>query len=245
MEKGSIVMVNFTGREVSTGKVYDTTDEKVAKETGLFKEDGIYRAVPVIVGKGELLKGLDEVLERMKEGEEKVVALGPEKAFGERKKELVRILPLQEFVRRKVHPFPGLVVDVNGMYGKVQTISGGRVRVDFNSDLAGKTVEYKIKVEKELKTVDEKVQALAEKYFPLKEGKASAVVEGNKVVVSFEKELPKGMELLKEAFKKVILENIATINEVEYKEPAKKEESKKEEKTEEKAEKAEKAQNKP
>jgi len=169
MDKGGIAVVSFTGRETESGRVFDTTDEKTARESGIYRENAIFRPVPIILGKGELIKGLEEELEKMREGEHKTVKLQAEKAFGPRRKELVVVVPLQEFKNRNVQPFPGLVVELNDRYGRVQSVSGGRVRVDLNSDLAGKEVEYDIKVEKELKTGKEQVQALTEKFFPLKD----------------------------------------------------------------------------
>lgn len=217
MEKGSIVLVRFTGRDTVIGKIFDTTDEKIAKEAGIYREGAIFKPVPIIVGKGDLIKGLEEELEKMREGEEKIVAIPPEKAFGERKKELVVVVPLREFKARKIQPFPGLIIDINGRYGKVQTVSGGRVRVDFNSDLAGKPVEYKLKVVKELKSQKEQIDALLEKFFPLKEGKAEANIKAKEELeITLPSNLPKEIQLLKDAFAKIVTENVKGIKKVRF-----------------------------
>jgi len=210
-----IVMVEFTGREKESGKVFDTTSEKTAKEHGLYRENSLFRPVPVIVGKGDLLPGLDDALKGMKEGEEKKVSLLPKEAFGERRKELIAIVPLQAFRDRKINPLPGLVVDVNGQYGKVQTVSGGRVRVDFNSDLAGKEVEYDLKILKELKEPAEKAQALAEKFFPLKEGKAETMLEKGTLKIKLPKEAGKQLSFLAAPFTKSVKEVLPEIKRVE------------------------------
>ncbi|MFH0714192.1 MAG: peptidylprolyl isomerase [Candidatus Diapherotrites archaeon] len=167
MQKGDIVILEFTGREKG-GNVFDTTDEKTAIESGMKKENALFQPMTVVVGQGMLLKGIEEALQEMKEGESKKVLMLPEKAFGERKEELVSLIPLNEFKKQNLNPFPGLIVEADGRKGKVQSVSGGRVRVDFNSEMAGKTIEYELKVIKQLKTQSEQVQALAEKYFPLK-----------------------------------------------------------------------------
>lgn len=216
MKNGSIVLVEFTGKELVSGKVFDTTDEKTAVDAGISREGGIYKAIPIVVGKGDLINGLDETIEGMKIGEEKTVQLPPEKAFGERKKELVFVVPLREFKQRKIQPFPGLVVEINGRYGKVQTVSGGRVRVDFNSDLAGRDVEYKIKVVKELKTAKEQADAMLEKFFPLKEGKAEGKIADGVLEVKLPAKMPKEIQLLKDAFAKFATENIKGIKKVKY-----------------------------
>ncbi len=246
MKKGSIVLVEFTGRDTVTGTIFDTTDEKTAKEVGIYREAAIFRPVPVIVGKGDLIKGLEEELEKMNSGEEKTVSIPPEKAFGERKRELVVIVPLREFKARKILPFPGLVVEINSRYGKVQTVSGGRVRVDFNLDLAGKTVEYKLKVVKELKNRKEQVDALLWKYFPLKEGKAEANIKAGEVEVLLPTKLPKEIQILKDEFAKTITENVKGIKKVRFVEEFEKEKAseEKEAKEEEKAGEKEASENK-
>jgi FKBP-type peptidyl-prolyl cis-trans isomerase 2 len=182
MKKGDLVVVSFTGKEKASGKVFDTTEEKTAKEAGIFQEQGVYKAIPVIVGKGELLKGLDEALQEMKAGEKKTVELSPEKAFGERKGELVGLVPLQEFKKKKLQPVPGMFVNINDRVGKVQSVSGGRVRVDFNHELAGKSLEYDLFAERVLEKAEEKVEALAHKYLPFVEKPKVKFVEKDGLV---------------------------------------------------------------
>ena len=146
MKKGDMVEVSFTGKDKNTGRVLDTTDEKTAKEAGILREKGVYKPIPVIVGQGELLKGLDEALQEMKVGEKKTIELSPEKAFGERKAELVGLVPLQEFKNKKLTPVPGMMVNINDRVGRVQSVSGGRVRLDFNHELAGKELTFEIEL---------------------------------------------------------------------------------------------------
>jgi FKBP-type peptidyl-prolyl cis-trans isomerase 2 len=43
-------------------------------------------------------------------------------------------------------PYPGMIVSVNRLRGKVLSVSGGRVRVDFNHPLAGKTLRFDVEV---------------------------------------------------------------------------------------------------
>ena len=217
MKEKSVVLIEFTGRETDSGRVFDTTSEKTAKEHGLYRENGVFRPVPVIVGNRDVLEGIDEALKEMREGETKKITLAPEKAFGLRRKELVVVIPLQEFRKRQIQPVPGLIVDLNGGYGRVQTVSGGRVRIDLNNDLAGKTVEYELKVLREMKEAQEKAQALAEKFFPLKD-KAEAVLEKDVLKVRLPKELAKQVAPLVEPLTKTVKETIPGIKKVEIEE---------------------------
>lgn len=119
----------------------------------------------MVVGEKELPETIENALKEMKAGEEKTIKLSPKEAFGERNAELVAVVPLNEFRQRKMQPVQGLIVDVNGKLGKVQSVSGGRVRIDFNNPFAGKEIEYKIKLEKVIEKPKEQLDALFEKYF--------------------------------------------------------------------------------
>jgi FKBP-type peptidyl-prolyl cis-trans isomerase SlyD len=215
MKEKEVVLVEFTGKELGTGKVFDSTNAEEAKKAGIFKEKGIYEPIPVIVGRGEVIKGLDEALKEMKEGEEKTITVPPEKGFGERKKELIAVVPLKEFKTRKINPFPGMTVNINDRVGRVQSISGGRVRVDFNSELAGKTLEYKVKIVKKLVNPEEKIKALFKKYFPfvknekisLKEGVTEIIVPG---------EYATRILSMKPVYAAMLLENIEGIKKVRF-----------------------------
>ncbi|MFH1256733.1 MAG: peptidylprolyl isomerase [Candidatus Diapherotrites archaeon] len=216
MEKGSIIRLSLTGRDLVTGRVFETTDEKTAKDAGIYRENASFQPITAVVGKGELIVGVDEALEQMSEGEEKTVRIPAEKAFGERKKEMIVVAPLEQFRKRKIQPFPGLVVEINGNYGRVQSVSGGRVRVDFNSELAGKEVEFRLKVENEIKGTAEKAEALAEKFFPLKEKKAEVKLNGKELEVLLPKGLPKEFDVIKKVFEKFVLENVKEIEKIGF-----------------------------
>ncbi len=210
-----MVLLEFSGRELTNNRVFDTTSEQEARQAGLYNEGAKFRPVPVVVGHGDVLPALDVALAEMKEGESSTLKLPPEKAFGERRKELVVVAPLQAFLSRKINPVPGLIVDLNGAPGRVQTVSGGRVRVDLNSDLAGKEVEYTLKVAKEIVGAVEKAQALAEKFFPLRGGKAETRLESGVLKVRLPKELAQQAAHIIVAFTKTAKEVVPEINAVE------------------------------
>ncbi len=171
MERGSFVYVELTGKVKSTGEVFETTKEEVAKASGIYREGVKYKPRLVIVGEGMLLKRLEEELEKMEVGEKRLVELKPEEAFGERREDLVKLLPLSEFRERNVKPKPGDVVYFNGVPARVLSVSGGRVSVDFNHPLAGKEVVYEIEIEGVVEDDKEKVKALVEELTGLGEGK--------------------------------------------------------------------------
>lgn len=148
----------------------------------------------LIVGKGLLMKGLDEFLVGKDVGEYEL-ELPPEKAFGERKKELVTIIPVSEFKKHGIEPKAGMVVNIDNFVATIKSVSGGRTIVDFNHPLAGKTIKLKLKVIRVLGE-EEKVKFIAEDI-----AKKEAKVEGNKVIVDVDENTKKYIE---EAIKKII-----------------------------------------
>jgi len=221
MQKGEIILLELTGRELESGKAFETSNAQTARNEGIFSETARYAPNPVIVGKGRMIQGVEEELLKMKVGEEKKIILEPSMAFGDRKPELVGIVPLKEFTSRKLQPFPGLVVDVNGNAGRVQSISGGRVRVDFNSDLAGKTVEYELKIVKRLETPVEKAKAIMGKLLGLKpeELKAEFKAESEELEIELPESIEKMKEILlmKQFLKKELAEDIPEAKKISFK----------------------------
>ncbi len=155
MSKGEFARITYEGKIKESGEVFDRGEN-----------------IPIIIGEGFVIKGLDETLEKMKEGEEKTVEIPPEKAFGERSADLVKLVPLSEFRKNNMNPYPGMVIRADNLYGRVLSVSSGRVRVDFNHPLAGKKLEYKVKIEKIIKDEKEKVLALIEFFSGRKDAEA-------------------------------------------------------------------------
>lgn len=230
MKKGSVVRVELTGRELASLKVFETTSMETAKNSGIFRENQKYGPITVVLGTGELLKALEEALMEMSAGQSKKIVLSPEKAFGERKPELTGIVPLQEFKNRNIQPFPGMVVELNERAGRVQSVSGGRVRVDFNQELAGKTVEFDLKIVQELAKKEEKIQALVEKFFPFA-GKQASWEQKKEVLEIMLPFLPaKEIGLLKQLCAQAALAAVDELKEIRFAESFKREQEKKEEK---------------
>lgn len=215
MKDGDCVIISFSGKDLVTGKIFDTTDEKEAKKEGIFKENAVFKPLPVFVGKKELIPGLENALLEMKEKEKKTIKISPKEAFGERKTELVVVVPLQEFKNRNLTPRPGLKVNLNDNIGKVQTVSGGRVRVDFNHELAGREVEYSVTIEKLLSTPTEKLNALFEKFFPfVSEPKVSLNKEDAEIIIP--SKFSHEASHIKEGFAQIIFENVKEIKKIRF-----------------------------
>ncbi len=161
IQVGDFIKLSYTGM-LDDGSVFDTTDENLAKEKGIHNPRVVYAPVLLIVGRQQVIRGLDEALLGMKKGEEKEVTIPPEKAFGQINNDLINVIPFSHFEKQRLNPVPGMIVNVNGRDGMVRSVGAGRVIVDFNHPLAGKTLKYKLKVEDILETPEKRLNALFE-----------------------------------------------------------------------------------
>jgi FKBP-type peptidyl-prolyl cis-trans isomerase 2 len=165
VKEGDFIRLEYTGKVQETGNVFDTTDENVEEEAGIKLDNKSYGAIPIVVGGGHVLKGLDEALIGMEEGEEKIVEITPEEGFGLRDPKLLQLIPMGEFKKQGMKPEVGMAITSDGTTGIIRSVSGGRVRVDFNHELAGKNLEYNIKVIKEIEDDVEKVKSMIELHY--------------------------------------------------------------------------------
>lgn len=165
-EKGDFVLIDYVARVKETGEVFDTTTEDVAKKEKLYKEGEIYEPKLVVVGEGWVLKALDENLPTLELNKPSTVEIPPDKAFGSRDPEKVRLMPLRRLTARGITPQLGMRLEVDGKLAVVRTMGAGRVQLDFNPPLAGKTLLYEVTVQKELETKEEKIKALIHRRIP-------------------------------------------------------------------------------
>jgi FKBP-type peptidyl-prolyl cis-trans isomerase 2 len=171
VQKGDVIRLHYTGKVKETGEIFDTTYEEIAKEAGIYKENGVYGPVPIAVGAGHVLPGLDEQLEGLEVGEKYEITVPPEKGFGKRDPKLIKTFTLGQFRRQGIYPFPGMPIEIETesgrkLKGRVLTVSGGRVRVDFNHPYAGKHLVYEVEVIEKIEDPIEKVKALIELRMP-------------------------------------------------------------------------------
>lgn len=142
--------------------VFDTTDEEVAKEQGIYDENTRYDSFVIIVGKGHVVEGLDEDIVEKEAGYHGTVEIPPEKGYGEHKTELVKTYPTSKFTEP---PVKGMRAVVEGQEGMVVMTIGRRVRIDFNSPMAGKTLIFEYVIEEKIDDDLEKIKSLLQSYF--------------------------------------------------------------------------------
>ncbi len=142
--------------------VFDTTDEEVAKEQDIYDENTRYDSFVIIVGKGHVVEGLDEDIVEKEAGYRGTVEIPPEKGYGEHKTELVKTYPTSKFTET---PVKGMRAVVEGKEGMVVMTIGRRVRIDFNSPMAGKTLIFEYVIEEKIDDDLDKIKSLLQSYF--------------------------------------------------------------------------------
>ena len=81
VEMGDIVQVDYTGK-LPDGTVFDTSDPEVAVSAGIYQEGRPYQPLMVVIGENRVIKGFEDGLLGMKEGESKTLSIPPEDGYG-------------------------------------------------------------------------------------------------------------------------------------------------------------------
>jgi len=163
IKNGDFILIDYTLKVKETGETVGTTDEKVAKERKLYRGEERYEPFFVIIGEGWVPKGLDEALTTLDTGKSSIIELTPEKGYGARDPKKVRLVPLRKFTADGVSPAPGLQLNIDGKPAQIRAVGAGRVQVDYNHPLAGRTLIYDVTVQKIIDVDEEKIRSLLHK----------------------------------------------------------------------------------
>jgi len=165
--KGDFIFINYTTRIKETGEVFDTTSVEEAKKGGTYKEGSRYEPMLVVVGDGWVLKSLDDSLVGLEVGKESILEIPPSQGFGERDSSKIHMIPITRFRKQgDGQIYPGMQIEVDNKPAVIRTVGGGRVQVDFNPPLAGKTLVYNVVVKSILTDDLEKTKALIHRRMP-------------------------------------------------------------------------------
>lgn len=165
LKEGDLVYIELEGwidTPSGSPELFDTTREDLAKEHDLHDEKRVYGPSPMVLGQDRLMEGLEEGLVGAEVGEELEIVVPPEKGAGQRDPNLVELFPLREFHRQEIDPQPGMEVSIRNRTGTVTAVTAGRVRVDFNNPLAGKTLRYRVKVDRKVAGAQDQIRAILE-----------------------------------------------------------------------------------
>jgi peptidylprolyl isomerase len=162
----SMVYLDFVAKTKNDGIVYDTTLLEVAKEKGLFRENDRYEPALVVVGWNWLLAAVEEQLVGMKVGESKTVEVPPEKGAGLRDPDKIKLIAKVKLAKQGARGYKGEEIKFGNERGIVTADLGRRVRVDFNSPFAGKTLVYDVTIKEIISDKTEKLKAVLKRRIP-------------------------------------------------------------------------------
>jgi FKBP-type peptidyl-prolyl cis-trans isomerase SlyD len=133
VENGDQVSVEYSGK----------LDDNTVFDSNVGKSPLIFTA-----GAGQMIAGFDAAVIGMNINQEKTFTLPPEQAYGNRMEDLIQRVNQSELKAAiGTEPIIGMVLSAsNGMNGTITGISEGIVIVDFNHELAGKSLTFTIKI---------------------------------------------------------------------------------------------------
>ena len=101
-------------------------------------------------GASNIIPGLEKELTGLDVGAEKTVTVVPDEGYGVREDKLVQVVPKTQFDGQTHFQIGDRVVaegpDGQKMNARISLIGDSEITVDFNHELAGKTLTFKIKV---------------------------------------------------------------------------------------------------
>ncbi len=189
LKEHDFIEINYTGK-LADGKIFDTTQEAVAKENGIFNPKMSYEAFKLCIGEKQILPGLDATLIGKEVGKSYSAELSPKDAFGKKDVKKIQLVPIAAFKEHNMRPQPGLQVDFDGKMGTIMRVSGGRVMVNFNHPLAGKSLTYDISILKKITDKSEQINSYLGNIFRQVKNVGKIEVDGDKADIKMPFQLP-------------------------------------------------------
>jgi FKBP-type peptidyl-prolyl cis-trans isomerase SlyD len=158
LQSGDVIKLAYTARTVEDGRLVDTTDEEVAEDEGVDTDQQEFGPRVVVLGEQHIFPDVEEDIYGNSVGDEGTVTVAATDAFGEYDESEVRTVSKDKIPEDD--RYPGANVQIDNEQGHVETIIGGRARVDFNHPLAGEDVEYDYEVVAEVTDREEKATGI-------------------------------------------------------------------------------------
>ena len=131
VKKGDKIKVIYTGY-LEDGSTFDSNK---GKEPLSFE-----------VGSGYVIKGFDDAVIGMKIGENKIVDIPSDKAYGDRHDDMVIKIPKTQFEGMDEIKIGTAVSASNGMHATIIAVDENEATLDFNFPLAGKNLKFEIEI---------------------------------------------------------------------------------------------------
>ncbi|WP_340101580.1 peptidylprolyl isomerase [Salinibaculum salinum] len=158
LQEDDFIKLAYTARTVEDGDLVDTTDEEVAEAEDVDTEGQEFAPRTIVLGQGHIFESVEDDIIGKEVGDSGSVVVPAEEAFGEYDDEQVRTVSKDKIPEDD--RYPGAQVQIDQQQGFIETIIGGRARVDFNHPLAGEDIEYEYEVVEEVEDREEKAQGI-------------------------------------------------------------------------------------
>ncbi len=169
LQKGDFIFIDYVAKVKETNEVFDTTKEDVAKKEHSYKQGEVYEPKLVVLGENWVLKALDEELAKMEVNKPQSVEIPSDKAFGPRDPNKIQRVPIKQLYAKEINPVVGARIEFQNKMATVRSVGAGRVLLDYNAPLAGRTLIYDVTVTKKLDTDEEKIGAIIHRRVPVVE----------------------------------------------------------------------------
>jgi peptidylprolyl isomerase len=138
IENGDKVSVEYEGT-FDSGEVFDSTSHGDHNHPLEF-----------VVGQNHVIKGFEEAVVGMNEGDEKEIKINPEEAYGERREEPVREFPRDQ-IPLEQEPKEGMILGFNAPNGQqfpatIVKVTDDKITFDLNHPLSGRNLNFKVKI---------------------------------------------------------------------------------------------------
>ncbi len=189
LQKGDFILIDYVAKVKETNEVFDTTKDEVAKKEHLKKEGEIYEPKLVVIGENWVLKALDEALLTAEVDKPTTVEIPSDKAFGQRDPEKIRRVSIKQLYAKEINPVVGARIEFQGKMATVRSIGAGRVLLDYNPALAGRTLIYDLTVTKKLDAQEQKIAALIHRRVSVvEEDKFKIAVKAKNLIIDMPEE---------------------------------------------------------
>jgi peptidylprolyl isomerase len=218
LDKGSLILVDYTAKVKDSNEIFDTTREEEAKKTNFYDPTHKYEPRLVSIGEGWVLKGLDEALSSANVSDKLNVEVPPEKGFGKRDDSKIRMIPQRKLGDKADEVGVGDEIEIDTRRAIVRYIGSGRIQVDFNHRFAGKTLLYDVNILKKLDSDSEKVVALIKRRMSLDEGKLQINLAAPNLDIELPEDvyLAEGLQIVKRAVANDIFKFVPTIKNIKF-----------------------------
>jgi FKBP-type peptidyl-prolyl cis-trans isomerase 2 len=195
LQKKDFIEIDFTGK-TKDGDVFDSNEKAELEKLGSEIEA---KSFTYCLGENMFLEAVDNFLIGKDIGKHKI-ELKPGEAFGEREAKLIKMIPRKVFTQHQINPIQGAMLNFDGRMGKVLSVSGGRVLIDFNHPLSGKEIIYYINIKRKVEDTSEKIKSMNDFLF---KKDLNFEIKDNKLIMQVEKALTKFVEVFKDKFKEI------------------------------------------